>query len=747
MAKLTRTQSSKTLTKIDEDFLSCPICREQYKNPKILPCHHTFCAECLIKFTGKATELVCPTCKIPCQLSHEGVKGLKSSFFISSLLDIVCQGMPGRDNIHGVCERCEENAASHRCVDCSLDFCQTCTKPHKTVPATKDHRVVALSNYHEQKFADIRLDLMVYCRSHPEDVVEFYCDTCQVPVCLECTVVEHHIPKCSHRKLQEAADDYVEKLREMLTKLRVKEARSRASKFVAGDNIVMLRKHCLEEEQKIRGKADEIVRMIRREQHRLVEELTAKYDAELKTAEMQIYESEMQYSNICSVCRNIESNISHGSAIQLLSSKKDMVKRIEKLTKTETKAPEPPDIVKFKAKSSIEESGVLGLLQSNVSVPHCSVTNTPQELFTGGSVDVIITTRDSTGKLVIPYEEVMAKVAKREGSWEDLSVFDNRDGTHRVTVHGRVEGTYRVTVAIDGEVVPGAPFDILITKGLIRDIGKYGNDRCHFSCPIGIATNRHGDLVTCDRGNKRVHIIDTDGNFKSAFTFTHFENPTILYDIAISTENEYFMTDVGNNRVVVSDENGQLFRYFGQAELKHPHGIAISPLDDTVYVTDWDGKVSGTDKENSHCVRTFTSGGRHIRSFGKYGTKRGHFRGPAYLAINGQGMAFVSDYNNCRLWVISADCEFLCSIGSCGIEQGHLCGPFGVAIDSNGYLYIGEVTNQRVQKFTTNGMFVCRIDRDKDGLRLPHGITLTNDVPCRVAVVDHDKDCIKVFAQ
>ncbi|XP_070555517.1 tripartite motif-containing protein 2-like [Ptychodera flava] len=747
MASLTSASSQKILSKIGEDFLSCAICLEQYKNPKILPCHHTFCRECLANFAGTAAILVCPTCKTPCQLSLGGVKQLKTSFFISSLLDIIYQGMPGHDDIPGVCEGCEENDVSHRCLDCNLEFCRSCTKTHKAVPATKNHKVLTYSEYQEAKVSNIRLHSTIYCSSHPENTVKFYCDTCQIPVCLECTVVEHGVPNCSHRNLQDAADDYVKQLKEMLTKLRLKESKSRACKSMASDNRDKLTKHCREEEQRIRRTADEMVRMIRREQRRLVDELKTDYGKKLKKAEMRLDDWEFKHGSISSVCSHIETMILHGSATQLLSSKEEMVNCIGKLTKTETKPLKPPELIKFEAKCSIQEPGMLGFLRSNVSVQHCSVENIPKKLFTGGSVDLIIKTRDSTGKLVIPYEEVMAKVAKREGSWEDLRVFDNRDGTHRVTVHGRVEGTYRVTVGISGRVVPGAPFDILIVKGFLRDIGTKGTEKCQFSSPKGIAMNRNGDFITCDTDNNRVQIIYKDGNFKSAFTFLLFENLIKPCCIAISKDDEYFMTDAGNNRVVVCDENGQLYRLFGQADLKYAYGIAISPLDDSVYVTDWDGKDAGTDKENSHCVRKFTQDGKHIRSFGKHGTKWGHFRGPAYVAINGQGMAFVSDYGNNRIWLISADCEFVCSIGGDGTEDGNLRGPLGVAIDWMGYLYVCELRNQRIQKFTSNGTFVSRIDGDNDGLRWPHGITLTNDVPCRVAVVDHYNNCIKVFAQ
>ncbi|XP_070555555.1 tripartite motif-containing protein 2-like [Ptychodera flava] len=747
MAKLTRANSIKVLRKIGEDFLSCAICREQYKSPKILPCHHTFCGECLVKLSRNATELVCPTCKTSCQLSHGRVNELKTSFFISSLLDIFSQGMPGHKDIPGVCEGCQENVVSHRCVDCGLDFCQSCTKPHKTVPATRNHKVVTYGEYREAMLSDIRLDSTVYCSSHPENAVKFFCDTCQVPICLECAVLEHRVPNCSYRKLQDAADDYTKKLGEILKKMKIKETRYRICKSVAGDNRDKLTKHCHEEEQRIRRTTDEMITMIRREQHRLVEELKADYASKLKTAEMRCYDFEFKQGTISSLCSHIETVITHGSVTQLLSSKEEMVNCIEKLVKTETKPPKPPDIVKFKAKSSIGEGGMLGMLQSKVSVLHCSLENIPKQLFTGGSVDLIIKTRDSTGKLVISYEEVTAKLAKGEDPWEDLSVFDNRDGTHRVTVHGRVEGTYRVTVAIAGREVPGAPFDILVMKGFITDIGTKGKEECQFSGPSGIATNRHGKLVTCDTNNNRAQIIDKDGNFKSAFTFMSFKNPIKPCSIAISTDDEYFMTDVGNNRVIVSDENGQLCRLFGQEDLKYAYGIAISPLDGSVYVTDWDGLVAGTDKENSHCVRKFTQDGKHIKSIGKYGTKGGHFRGPAFIAINRQGEAFISDYDNNRILVISIDGTFLYSIGSCGTENGMLCGPLGIAIDWRGYLYIAELKNGRVQKFTSNGIFVCRIDGDKDGLRSPYGVALINTDPCRVAVVDHDNDCIKVFAQ
>ena len=30
-----------------DDQLTCSVCLEQYTNPKVLPCHHSFCLKCI----------------------------------------------------------------------------------------------------------------------------------------------------------------------------------------------------------------------------------------------------------------------------------------------------------------------------------------------------------------------------------------------------------------------------------------------------------------------------------------------------------------------------------------------------------------------------------------------------------------------------------------------------------------------------------------------------------------------------
>ena len=49
------------------DELSCAVCTDLFKNPKLLHCMHSFCGECIDKMVkqeeGKKATVVCPICR------------------------------------------------------------------------------------------------------------------------------------------------------------------------------------------------------------------------------------------------------------------------------------------------------------------------------------------------------------------------------------------------------------------------------------------------------------------------------------------------------------------------------------------------------------------------------------------------------------------------------------------------------------------------------------------------------------
>ena len=72
---------------------TCSECDEYYKDPRMLPCLHTFCLQCLEKQESQDT-LHCPNCKEMITLSENGIsvshiEGRNFDFFGTRTLHVV----------------------------------------------------------------------------------------------------------------------------------------------------------------------------------------------------------------------------------------------------------------------------------------------------------------------------------------------------------------------------------------------------------------------------------------------------------------------------------------------------------------------------------------------------------------------------------------------------------------------------------------------------------------------------------
>jgi len=51
--------------------IKCGLCHETFTRPKVLPCLHTFCQDCLEKSQDTPDRLVCPSCRQECPLTAQ----------------------------------------------------------------------------------------------------------------------------------------------------------------------------------------------------------------------------------------------------------------------------------------------------------------------------------------------------------------------------------------------------------------------------------------------------------------------------------------------------------------------------------------------------------------------------------------------------------------------------------------------------------------------------------------------------
>ncbi|XP_069121053.1 uncharacterized protein [Argopecten irradians] len=107
---------------------TCPICMDNYKNPKILPCSHTMCQECLEKLLAngyRSEVLVCPICRKSHQVPDGGVEKFLPNYFVSTSSEQSVTTCHVCDNILS-----DFHKKSGRCSYCNGQMCAGCYKNH-----------------------------------------------------------------------------------------------------------------------------------------------------------------------------------------------------------------------------------------------------------------------------------------------------------------------------------------------------------------------------------------------------------------------------------------------------------------------------------------------------------------------------------------------------------------------------------------------------------------------------------------
>ena len=128
--------------------LTCQSCDKLFLDPRILPCLHTFCCQCIVSLVRNRPMqdkiLKCPTCQLETGLdSRSAVRKLPANSLLVSLLDLLLiqQGEAiGCD----ICDDSEEASAHVRCKECSVYLCKLHEEAHKRARDTKQHVLLSL---------------------------------------------------------------------------------------------------------------------------------------------------------------------------------------------------------------------------------------------------------------------------------------------------------------------------------------------------------------------------------------------------------------------------------------------------------------------------------------------------------------------------------------------------------------------------------------------------------------------------
>ncbi|XP_046578095.1 tripartite motif-containing protein 45-like [Haliotis rubra] len=186
---------------------TCSVCIEPFKDPKLLPCFHTFCQRCLEEFTSRTArngEFCCPVCRFKVTLPESGVRGFQTNFYIEA-------DELKKASEDAFCEVCSKTAVN-RCNQCEQILCDTCTSVHNSLSMTRKHSLIRLNKTSKDYPAISKPE---FCTKHKGERFRFHCTTCERAVCRDCKLTAHE----GHRTVD--LEDVIKQGRNDLAKVKV----------------------------------------------------------------------------------------------------------------------------------------------------------------------------------------------------------------------------------------------------------------------------------------------------------------------------------------------------------------------------------------------------------------------------------------------------------------------------------------------------------------------------------------------
>ncbi|XP_069032385.1 E3 ubiquitin-protein ligase TRIM71 [Embiotoca jacksoni] len=670
------------------------------------------------------------------------------------------------------CSSCdEENPATSHCLDCQEYLCDNCVRAHQRVRLTKDHFIerpgenlhlsrvntnsnagqpgvsVSLAQSLQNNFALLSLfqDRMSLCQHHDSEVFLFFCETCLVPICRECSIGRHMGHTFVY--LQDAVQD----CRAVTIQLLADAQQGRQAVQLSMEKV-----QAMAEQVEIKAKVvqTEVKALVQRHKTTLEEresELLWKVEKirqmKAKSLYLQVEKLHQSLTKLDSTIAAVSQVLDEGHHLDVLLARERMLTQIHELKALRgLLQPQEDDRFMFTPPDQALCIGIqsMGLISSGAFAPVTKAQGDGLKTAVRGkpaSFTVMGYNHDGEPRLSGGDTVSAILMSVTDSNMSAAEVTDHQNGSYTVTYLPKCEGEHLVSVLVCNLHIQGSPFKVMVKSG--RSYSSLGSQVSSFACegegdgqlcrPWGISVDKEGYVVVADRSNNRVQIFKPSGAFHHKFGSLgsrpgQFDRPA---GIACDSQRRLVVADKDNHRVQVFTFEGQFMLKFGEkgtknGQFNYPWDVAVNS----------EGKILVSDTRN-HRVQLFNPDGSFVNKYGFEGSLWKHFDSPRGVAFNHEDHLVVTDFNNHRLLVIQPDCQSARFLGSEGTGNGQFLRPQGVAVDQENRIVVADSRNHRVQVFEPNGNFLCKfgtqgsafgqMDRPSGVAVMPDGVIVVVD--------------------
>ena len=698
-----------------EEEITCPVCQEHFRDPKVLPCLHYYCKECVRQLAHRAgtnRPFVCPECRKGTVLPRNDPNQLPTAFFVNRMKELRTKMEKVHGKIEAVCEMCSRAKAEAFCRQCTEFICSDCVKLHGVLKIFVGHKVVTLQELKEggAKAIPLKEAPPSICKDH-EEQLKIYCFDCNCLICRDCVISVHAGHKFDFVK--KSASQYKKTLKEGLATLTKIEANISA----ASREVEKVEREVSEQHKAVAGKIEQSFKQLHEILHKrekqLLERVSELRQQKLDNLGAQKKGFALATSEIQGLVEIVERNVENATDEEFISLQQHIQELIqEQCAKHEHIDLTPAEVANIGVRVACAE-GISDLCQKIAEViflPTDPTKSTAEGSGTkvaevGKSAQFTVHTVYQSGQLCREMQVVEAEL-KSFGNHSVIhtKVTSKGRGVYEVTYTPDVRGRHTLIVKVNDALIPGSPFQVF-AKIHPTQLGKPVRVVEGVSSPWGIALNSKQQLVIAEVDGKKVTVFDRGGKKVRTITSWKISRPV---GAAVDKDDNIYVLDWNNSSLLKFSKEGKLMKVVGRkgmqpGEFSDPGNMKV--INDKLYVCD----------RGNHRVQILNKGLIYVDSFGCYGDGDGQFNRPNGIAQDRAGNLYVSDSFNNRVQVFDSKGQFL-STFSINL-------PCGIAVSSDQLLYVCDNKNKCVSVFKTIGEFVTSFGQ----FNHPVGIVIDDD--------------------
>lgn len=738
--------AAKTLQKLD-DQITCSVCLDRYREPKVLQCHHVYCKACLEKLLprggARRTAIVCPTCRKETSVQEEGgVSALDPAFYINELMEM-------RDSLHG-------SFSGPGSVGSSLSS------------TGLDSVALSLDSRWDNSLGTVEADdkplppPKPMCPLHDKNELQLYCETCCEVICFQCTIRTHNGHK--YELVTDVAGKHKAEIVPLLGIVKglvTRIEKAMVTVEIRSEEVSDLRASI---EGDVHGVFKDLHEALSTREAELVDQLDKVGHRKLKALAGERDRKETVLAQIGSCTQNVQETMDTKTDVEILCLKKTLMQKLQQATAL---FKDDPDLLKVRMEADMVFSSPpelapqckgfgLILTPESIDPQKCVAKGHGLEMACVGKRAVVfMKVYDFKGDPFlkpIPHGSMQCKVVfVRTGDAEKCNVVRETGNVYEISYTPTERGAHTVHIKIDDVHMRGSPFSVIVRS----PVEKLGNAVTVFDDmiqPWAVAINQREQLIVSECSEHRVTIFGYDGRKIRSFGShgtgkTEFKFPR---GIALDSEGNIFVVDPGNCRVQKFTESGEFLAWGGTAgegrdQFRDPRGLAFNTINNKLYVCD------------VHSVQIMNSDLTFAGSFGKQGSGEGQFTDGFSAACDGKGNVYVSDRDNKNIQVFTAEGQFLKMFLGRGGSLPKVFGrtlwgtkaelsPVGLAVDTCGLVYVSDNTGHRISVFSPDGTCVTAFGKEgfaSGEFKSPRGIATTEGGV--VYVCDFCNDRLQVF--